>query len=143
MFKIVVGKVPADIYSANQTMKQLIVFLSDAPFKVWKEVLQGANQLNVNNLDKATLLNDFQSWYNVRSLLSYFVLWGLWLSRNKMIFEGKEFQSGQVAHMIRVSYKGSWKLYLEEDARIAKGTAISVEIVWEFSFERCKQRIPR
>jgi hypothetical protein len=32
------------------------------------------------------------------------VLWGIWLTRNKLIFEDKEAQLGRLAHHIRVSY---------------------------------------
>jgi len=38
-----------------------------------------------------------------RSLLWY-VLWGIWLTRNKLIFEDKVEQLGILAHHIRVSY---------------------------------------
>ena len=43
-----------------------------------------------------------------RSLPCY-VIWGLSLSRNTRIFEGKELVLALVAHKIRLLYGGIWK----------------------------------
>lgn len=63
---------------------------------------------DVNKRDKATLLDYFQSWDNESSLLSYRVLpcsalWGLWLSRNRMIFEGNDFPVGSQKYHLSTS----------------------------------------
>jgi hypothetical protein len=71
--------------------------------------------------NKATLLDCLKSWFHDRSMISLrtlpcYVTWGIWLSRNNMIFEGKLFSASLVAHKIKVAFEGSWKPFCKSSS---------------------------
>jgi hypothetical protein len=74
---------------------------------VWKEMISNYNLQN--QWDKPTLLECLESWITYRFVSSYkalpcYVIWGIWLSRNNLIFEDKEAHLGRLSHQIRVSF---------------------------------------
>jgi hypothetical protein len=63
---------------------------------------------------KGNLLELFENWYKDKTVAAHkalpsFVIWGLWLTRNSMIFQGSEISLVQVCHQIRFAYEGAWK----------------------------------
>jgi hypothetical protein len=59
--------------------------------------------------DKLNLLECMELWMidkyvSPHRKLPGYVLWGIWLTRNKLILEDKEAQLRRIAHHIRVSY---------------------------------------
>jgi len=74
---------------------------------VWKEVLRSLNC--PSNCFKDTLLQCLKYWFDEPSTTLFtdfpsYVLWGLWLNRNRIIFGDKEGSLSIVAHKIRLDY---------------------------------------
>jgi hypothetical protein len=78
------------------------------------EVLQLAN--GKIKWDKNSRIECFENWildkseYDHKALPCFVMQEGLWLARNKLIFQKKEKSLGQVTHHIRFSYGECWKL---------------------------------
>jgi len=60
------------------------------------------------------------------------VIWGIWISRNNVIFKGLELNITQVAHKIRVSFKGIWKPLKGKSHIIMKEPSIDCGKSWVF-----------
>lgn len=102
---------------------------------VWTEVLQMSS--GKNKWDQRTLMDCFHSWIVDKSEKSFrtlpcYVVWGIWLSRIKMIFQGLELSPAHMAHKIRCACKGSWESIKEKSARILKEPVIDFGKAWGF-----------
>jgi hypothetical protein len=69
------------------------------------------------------------------------VIWGIWLSRNEMIFQGLELSPAQVAHKIRSTCNGNWSSSKTKPARILKEPEIDYDQAWGF-FDGTCQGVP-
>lgn len=66
--------------------------------------------IGTNMWDKNTPMDWYEYWMADNSVKAHktlpcYVLWGLWLTRNKMTFPGKILATGLVSHKIRLSYR--------------------------------------
>ena len=95
--------------------------------------------------DKKTLLDSFENQINETSAtrhkaLPCYVLWGLWLVMNKMIFR-HDLSIGQVSYNIRLSYHECWKEPKQKAARILKKLVINSSFPSRFFDRVCQGSI--
>jgi hypothetical protein len=125
---------------ASETVDHLFVL---CPFSkvVWMEVLQSYNLQA--QWDKASVMECLESWLLDRSISSVkalpcYVLWGIWLTRNKSIFKGKEALVGRLSHQIRLSFGEGKKPPKQIVPRILQDPRIDYTRPWASSMELVK-----
>lgn len=118
----------------DETVDHLFV---SCPFsrEVWNEVLSISS--GRNKWEQESLMECLKIWMMDKSeknhkALPCSIIWGIWLSRNSMIFQGQELVPAQVALKIRICYGGSWKPLKAKGRRIPKEPVIVLAIAWGF-----------
>jgi hypothetical protein len=108
---------------------------------VWLDLSQSYNQQF--KWDKVSVLECLEAWLNDRANAYYkalpcYVLWGLWLTKNNMIFEGKEAQLGRVVHLIRLTFGEGKKPPKLIPQRILQDPVIDFNMPWGFFDGACQ-----
>ena len=99
-----------------------------------------------NKQSKNCLLECFESWMTNPSIMIHithkalpcYKLWGLWLCRNKMIFQGSIMAFGLVSYKIRLSYREGWKAPKLKLGRILTEQIINVMKSWGLFDSTCQ-----
>ena len=96
-----------------------------------------------NHWDKLTLWKCFESWFvdiNVCTFkaLPCYVILGIWVSINRMIFEELETNMGRLTHKIRISFGEGKKPPKRSSPRIPQAPNIDQSISWGFFDGACQ-----
>lgn len=96
-----------------------------------------------NHWDKLALLECFESWFVDRNVCTFkalpcYIIWGIWLSRNRVIFEVLEANLGRLTHQIRISFGEGKKPPKRSCPRIPQAPNIDQSISWGFFDGACQ-----
>jgi hypothetical protein len=139
-----IGMIRDGVFYVRLIMKQWIIFLSFVLLLIYFGNKYCSWLVRKNQWDKDSLVKCFEHWCHNNSVASHkalpcFVLWGIWLARNKALFQGIE--TGQVAHQIKSAYGERWKISTPKATRILIEPVIDYSVTQGY-FDGACQGIP-